>query len=358
MHVLFLLAFLILTESGPAQTTIDEARASISESERRQREAMSHLFALNQKIRALAKKRSRVNDQLAQQDAAVRQMAQDLNSLELKTELQTQTLNKRLRQLYQGGGGKDFQWIFSARTPVELERNHRFLKRMVESDHDYLKTCLKDLRELSRRRGKLRLAVSKLAGLQHEVARQESDIQAQLRAKSQFVNHLRQDKDAKLFLLKELRDSRPATSAEYAFFERKGTLPVPVEARVIRDFGTIVNSKFHFRLMHKGLFYSTPQSMGVRAVFTGKITVAADIPGYGKTLIVDHGDNYFTVYAHLKQLKQREGGIVQEGDLLALSGGISPLFGPGLYFEIRHFTDAIDPRPWIKESVIKTANSF
>jgi septal ring factor EnvC (AmiA/AmiB activator) len=54
-------------------------------------------------------------------------------------------------------------------------------------------------------------------------------------------------------------------------------------------------------------------------------------------------------------VKVREGEKVREGHVVAVSGGISPLFGPGLYFEIRHFTDAIDPRPWIKESVIKTA---
>lgn len=349
---------LTYAEAPAKPNSIEEARASISESERKQREAMSHLFALNQKIRSLAKKRARVNDRLVQQEAGVRQMAQDLNFLEERIESQKQTLNKRLRQLYQGRTGQEFQWLFSARTPVELERNHRFLKRMVDSDHRYLKTCLKDIRELGLRRAHMKSAVQRLAGLQHEVASQESQIQSQLRAKSQFVSRLRQDKDAKLSLLKELRGSSSELSGDYAFFEKKGALPAPVQGVLVREYGTIVDPKFRFRLMHKGLFYSTPESREVKTVSAGTVVVAADVPGYGKTVIVDHGDNYFTVYSHLKQLKQREGGIVQEGDLLALSGDTSPLFGPGLYFEIRHFTDAIDPRPWIKESEIKTANSF
>jgi septal ring factor EnvC (AmiA/AmiB activator) len=348
---------LVLAETELSQSTIDQTRASISEGERRQREAMSHLFALNQKIRTLAKKRVRFSDQLAQQEAKVRQMAQDLNSLEDKIGMQRQMLNTRLRQLYQGRSEKEFQWLFSARTPVELERNRRFLRRMVESDHAYLRTCLRDVRELTRLRAQMRTAVAKLAGFQHEVDRQESQIQIQLRAKSEFVSRLREDKDAKLSLLKELR-SAAAVSADYAFFERKGLLPAPIDVPVARDFGTIVDSKFHYRLMHKGLFYATTEPREVKAISSGKVVLAADIPGYGKTIIIDHGDNYFTVYAYLKKLRRNEGETVREGDPLAFSGEISPLFGPGLYFELRHFSDAIDPRPWIKESELKTANYF
>jgi septal ring factor EnvC (AmiA/AmiB activator) len=39
---------------------------------------------------------------------------------------------------------------------------------------------------------------------------------------------------------------------------------------------------------------------------------------------------------------------VSEGDLIAISGQGSPNFGPGLYLELRHFSDAVDPLPWLK----------
>jgi septal ring factor EnvC (AmiA/AmiB activator) len=107
--------------------------------------------------------------------------------------------------------------------------------------------------------------------------------------------------------------------------------------------------------MHKGMFFAAKANSQVTCIAEGTVVLAGSLPGYGKSVIVDHGDNYYSVYAFASQLKVKEGAKIKEGETLALAGGVSPLFGPGLYFEIRHFTDAIDPRRWIKEPIIKTA---
>ncbi len=109
--------------------------------------------------------------------------------------------------------------------------------------------------------------------------------------------------------------------------------------------------------MHKGQFYKVAPGVTIHSVAEGTVAMAGTLPGYGKTVIIDHGDNYYSVYAFNQSLKVREGQKITEGTILAVSGGSSPLFGPGLYFEIRHFTDAIDPHSWIKDSVIKTATN-
>jgi septal ring factor EnvC (AmiA/AmiB activator) len=177
-----------------------------------------------------------------------------------------------------------------------------------------------------------------------------------MREKSRLVAELRKAKDSQISQLQDLRHKSSASdSLEYAFFERRGTLKVPVDGKLSREYGTFVDPQFRFRLMNKGNFYSAPKSQPVAAVFGGQVALATKIPGYGQCVILDHGDNYYSVYAFASQLKVREGRSVKEGDIIALSGEESSLFGPGLYFEIRHFTDAIDPRPWIKEPGIKTA---
>lgn len=352
-----LVASSVLAQEAPG-VDIESARQSISKSEKQQRETLSHLFGLNQKIRTLAKKRAQIADRTIAQEAAIRQSAQDLLSLERKMELQKIMLNQRLRQLYRGKEENSLSWLFSARTPVELERNHRFLKRMVDADHQHLKIYIADLREVRQKRAHLKSMVSELAVFQRDVHAQEKQIVEQLREKSRFIAELKKDSRSKMLRLKELRQQVTASGDEFAFFERKGSLPAPVDGRITREFGAFVDPQYRFRLMHKGIFFEVPNGSEVRAVASGKVVVAEEIPGYGQTVILDHGDSYYSVYAHLRQLKQKEGGRVKEGELLALSGQDSPLFGPGLHFEIRHFTDAIDPTPWIKEPVIKTANSF
>jgi septal ring factor EnvC (AmiA/AmiB activator) len=333
---------------------IESTRASISEDERRQREALSHLFVINKKVKDMAAKQERLNQKLLSQEATVRGLAQDVHGLETRAEQHKGMLNKRLRQLYQEREQDDFHWLFSVQSPVELERNHRFLRRMIDSDHHQLKIYLAALHDLQKKRGELKVMVTRLAVLQKQAKEQENALTQEMREKSKFIAELNKSKAGKLSELKGLR-AKGGTLSGYAFFERKGMLHAPVESPLARDYGTYVDPNFKFHLTHKGFFFGSNKAAEVHSVFYGRVVYANQLPGLGKAVIVDHGDNYYSVYAFASQLKVHEGATVQEGDVIALSGQSSPLFGPGLYFEIRHFTDAIDPRPWIKDSVIKTA---
>jgi len=363
--MLIWLLFLSLNQS-PAQEAppvdiseqIHSTLATISETERKQREDLSTLFVINQRIKQIAKKRADLNDKMLERESRVRIAAQELQELEDRSDRHKGMLSKRLRQLYQERNRDTFQWLFSAKSPVELERNHRFLKRMIDSDHKHLKQYLLQVRELRQKRNQLKTLVAGLARMQKDVQAQENELAREMRQKSTHVAELKKIKASKLSELRGLR-GKPGESPEalsFAFFERKGTLKPPVEAKLVRDYGTYVDAQFRFRLMHKGLFYAARAGAPVTAVFEGMVALARKLPGYGKTVIIDHGDNYYSVYAFASQLKVKEGTKVREGDVVAVSGGSSPLFGPGLYFEIRHFTDAIDPRSWIKDSVFKTVH--
>jgi septal ring factor EnvC (AmiA/AmiB activator) len=345
------------TPSSPeVSDKIEDTRAGISEDERRQREALSHLFLINKKIKSLANRQAQFNDQLLQQEAAVRAGAQDVARLEQRRDLQRSVLNKHLRRLYQERDPGGFHWLFSARSPLELERNHRYLRLMADEDHRQLQNYLRDLDEIQRQRRKLKDMVARLARMQKQAAEQESELNEQQRQKSRLVASLDRAKDAKLSRLRDLRRKHADVALPgYAFFERKGQLRPPVDDPLAREYGTYVDPQFRFRLAHKGLFYGGGNA-DVRAVFGGRVVFADALPGYGRAVILDHGDNYYSVYAFASKLKVREGLAVHEGEVVAVSGGESPLFGPGLYFEIRHFTDAVDPRPWFKESLIKTAD--
>lgn len=335
---------------------IQSTRESITRDEKSQREALSHLFLINQQVKDIAKKQAQLNQKLLSQEANVRTLAQEVQGLDQKSEHQKENLNRRLRQLYQERSRGDFHWLFRADRPIEIERNHRFLRLMVDSDHRQLKAYIRSLNHLKQKRGQLKEMVGHLAGLQKEIQKQEQTLSAQMSEKSRLLNELRRNKDLKISELKDLRVKTGADNLQYAFFERKGSLKPPVDQPLAREYGTYVDPQFKFRLAHKGMFFATPSGADVRAVSGGEVVFANQLPGLGRTVILDHGDNYYSVYAFAKSLKVREGIDVREGDIVAVSGGTSPLFGPGLYFEIRHFTDAIDPRPWIKDSVIKTAN--
>jgi septal ring factor EnvC (AmiA/AmiB activator) len=83
-----------------------------------------------------------------------------------------------------------------------------------------------------------------------------------------------------------------------------------------------------------------PAGALVRAVYPGTVAFADEYADYGKSIILDHGDGFFTVSANLAAIDVKVGEDVGSGGRLATVGSA------GLYFEIRSGTDTLDPSEW------------
>ncbi len=87
--------------------------------------------------------------------------------------------------------------------------------------------------------------------------------------------------------------------------------------------------------MHEGLDLKAPRGTRVYAAADGEVIDAgARIRGYGKTIILDHGNGWSTLYAHLSKIKTLRGRQVRKGELIGLSGRTGRTTGPHLHFEI------------------------
>ncbi|MFC1825913.1 murein hydrolase activator EnvC family protein [Thermodesulfobacteriota bacterium] len=65
-------------------------------------------------------------------------------------------------------------------------------------------------------------------------------------------------------------------------------------------------------------------------------------------IIIDHGENYYTVYAHAEELFASKGNTIEKGEVVATVGDTGSLVGPGLHFEVRHHGKPVNPLKWIK----------
>jgi septal ring factor EnvC (AmiA/AmiB activator) len=129
--------------------------------------------------------------------------------------------------------------------------------------------------------------------------------------------------------------------------EHKGGLHAPVSREIAQKHGVIKNARFGTEILHKGLFFAARPGDKVAALFWGKVAYAGWINGYGDTVIIDHGNHYYSLYAHNSKISKKVGDSVAQGEIVAESGESGSLRGPGLYFEIRHFSESLDPLPWL-----------
>jgi murein DD-endopeptidase MepM/ murein hydrolase activator NlpD len=94
---------------------------------------------------------------------------------------------------------------------------------------------------------------------------------------------------------------------------------------------------------HKGADIAMPIGEQVPAARGGRVTFAGELAGYGLTVVVDHGGDISTRYAHLSSLAVQGGDVVHEGQTLALSGASGRATGPHLHVELLEKGTPVDP---------------
>lgn len=131
------------------------------------------------------------------------------------------------------------------------------------------------------------------------------------------------------------------------FAKLKGRLVLPVQGTVVGQFGK-TRSKDGQGPSWKGIFIATEAGQGVRAVGAGRVVFAEWLRGFGEIVIIDHGDQFLSVYGNNGKLLKRSGDSVKPGDTIAETGNSSGNLDTGLYFELRHQGQPFDPISWTK----------
>ncbi len=134
---------------------------------------------------------------------------------------------------------------------------------------------------------------------------------------------------------------------ETPFNQLKGKLNWPTLGRVIAKFGLQRNRKLDTVTENPGIEIESNEGTPVVSVCSGQVTRITWLRGYGNTVIVDHRDGFYTVYAHLGQITVREGQVITEGEMIGRVGQTGSLNGPRLHFEIWAKRQKQDPLGWL-----------
>jgi peptidase, M23 family len=95
----------------------------------------------------------------------------------------------------------------------------------------------------------------------------------------------------------------------------------------------------------KGVFYQTTPAI-VSSIAGGTVTYADELEGFGKVIVIDHGDGYISIYSGLSEIEVAKGYAVAAGNRLGISGTL-PSGMEGLYLEVRYNGQAMNPLSWI-----------
>lgn len=120
-----------------------------------------------------------------------------------------------------------------------------------------------------------------------------------------------------------------------------------LEARVSSPFGRRRDPITGENRMHKGIDLAVPAGTPVRAPADGTVVFSGEMRGYGKVVVLRHGDGTETVYGHNRSNTCTEGDTVRKGDVIAHVGMTGRATGPHLHFEVRKGDEVVDPTGYV-----------
>ncbi|MGO2879393.1 MAG: murein hydrolase activator EnvC family protein [Halomonas sp.] len=329
-------------------STTGEARDS---AERELREVETELADTHQRLDALQAERRQLDDEM-------NQLRQHRDRLEDEQASQYAALSQQLAALYRLGPTPQLKLLLNQGDPAELDRMQAYLNRFTQARNERLAdiarldTALADTEQaLNERQTRLASVATELDAQRVRLAERTSDrrnVVATLddRYGSEAdrladLNDNREQAERKLREIQEELARLDAPTPSTQITRTQGDLPWPVQGAITTTFNR--RDGVHYN----GIVIQASAGTQVNAVHTGRVVFADWMRGFGNLLIIDHGDQIMTLYAHLQQFSVRPGQQVSRGDEIGRVGDSGGQSSNALYFEVRQSGKPINPQRWI-----------
>ncbi|MDF1591840.1 MAG: peptidoglycan DD-metalloendopeptidase family protein [Desulfobacterales bacterium] len=274
---------------------------------------------------------------------------------------------KRLVALYKLNWLGRFNVLVSAESMYDLFQRKSALEKILTYDDNIRQELSSSKTRLEHLQAQLQDEKNTKRSLEETIQKQIGMMSLKRSERTVLLDEIRNKKSMELAAIEALRQSalaldqkvrslsttekRPLREEKVppkSFNELKGLLKIPVKGTITTSFGSYLNTKLNVLNFRSGIDIKTDRGEPIRAVSAGIIIYASWFKGYGNMIIIDHGNSYYTVYAHVEEFFKTKGEVVESDEVIATAGDTGSMIGSGLYFEVRHHGKPQDPMEWIK----------
>ena len=253
----------------------------------------------------------------------------------------------RLREIFEGQRISFLEMMFQVDSLQALLDRFYFQERVAEMD----KKLLQELRAkaeslqqnkslLGQQRNQLGNLISEFAKKAMQIAREKMDqeqVANKLKTQQAFYEQAERQLASESHQLEsqiqEMESSNRRANKNMA--TGSGSMAMPISAPVTSPFGWRRHPIFGVRKFHTGVDLAGPNHSAIRAADSGNVLYTGWYGGYGKVVIVSHGNGMATLYAHMSKTNVSVGQNIAKGDIVGYEGTTGFSTGPHLHFEVR-----------------------
>jgi len=382
---LFIILILVLYAYG----NNEDYDQRIKQEQERLKKIEEQIKSVKNEINSLQKEESGYLDAINKIEKSLLETEKELETIEKDIELTSKELNKiedefilekeklkektrileiKLREIYKRNRTGYLAILLSSETFSEFITRYRYFRDILSQDNQVINDLLQQIKRTEDKKTDLENREEILRLLKKEVKKEKENIEFSIKAKKSIIKKISSQKTAYLKSLEELKKSsleirniiqRIHQKQKENFQEKekqgpgiilkpkKGIFTLPVQGKLISNFGKQVNPDFNTYTFNSGIDVSAPMGEVVRSAGSGEVIYTGNIKGYGQIIIIDHGGRTTTLYAHLSKILVEIGDKVNKGQIIGQVGDSGGVSSPRLHFEVRVEGKPTDPMNWL-----------
>lgn len=275
-----------------------------------------------------------------------------LATAEKRLSIQTLILNKRVRDIYQNGQLSYLDVLLGANDFTDLTTRIDILQRVINKDLDLILQVKAERELVLQTSTALEQERTSILELKQGAEDKKKIIEVQKKEKERVLATAVNDRDTSERAYRDLL----ATSQRIEEMVNRnqwsnsgpsgstGMMMWPTEVREITSpFGWRTHPIYGTQRFHSGIDIGADYGDPVVAADGGVVISAGWLGGYGKAVVIDHGNGLSTIYGHNSQLLVTEGQRVRKGELISRVGATGDATGPHLHFEVRQNGSPVNP---------------
>jgi len=356
------------TRQKNLQLEIKKGRREVKTFTRKENKIIKRLNQVEQSLNNSRKRAAALGKEIKALDEKISGARAASNKLKQRIRVNEKYVAQRLVAMYKMNRLGKFHLLASAGSIHEFFQRKAALEHILAHDEEIRRELVQDQRDLTqmlvelktnKSRKKTRAAEYKeqqKSTLREQSIRKDllADIRSQKSLELAAIEALTQaanDLDGKLKSLKSDMEMAAAQKniGHLTFSAHKGLLIIPVKGKITSLFGPYKNRKYNITNFRSGIDIKADKGEPIRSVFQGKVLYSNWFKGYGNMIIIDHGNNYYTIYAHLEETFKSKGDAVETREVIATVGDTGSMAGAKLYFEVRHHGKPENPLVWLKK---------
>lgn len=330
-------------------------RNSIKENQQKNQDLHQQLKTAEIAIGDLSKQVIQLNRSLQDEETTLKTLKLEQEKYLKKLREENTTFAQQIRTTYLLGGAQQWKVILNQQDLNAINRHftyYRYLSQsrlhLISDIKHTLTAFTNSIRSTHLHQQNLKKLLAEkqdqqLQQLRYVKARQDliEKINERIRTKKQEMESLLANQKN----LQDTLDNLPVDNSNFdsqSFAELETKLTWPVNGLITSSYGSLLDTGGHLN----GVIIQTAIGTPVHAIYKGKIIFANWLRGFGLLVIIDHGNNYMSLYARNQAIYAEIGSFVNTGDVIAITGSSGGFTTPSLYFEIRHNGIPANPVRW------------